>query len=76
MNKERELLKRIVKANIIDYITIIEEAEEILAQPEQGPIDLDQVDNHLKICDLSEDYRDGYCDGVVFAEREHRIGDK
>ncbi len=35
MSKERELLKRIVKADVADYIDIINEAEEILAQPEQ-----------------------------------------
>ena len=36
MSKERELLKRIVKADVADYIDIINEAEEILAQHEQG----------------------------------------
>ena len=36
MTKERELLKRIVKADVADYIDIINEAEEILAQPEQS----------------------------------------
>jgi len=43
--------------------------------PKREPIDLDQVDNHLKICDLSEDYRDGYSDGIIFAEKEHGIGE-
>ena len=42
-----------------------------LAPPKREPIDLDQVDKHLKICDLSEDYRNGYSDGIVFAEIEH-----
>ena len=45
-----------------------------LEPTKRDPIDLDQVDNHLKICDLSEDYRDGYSDGIIFAEREHGIG--
>ena len=49
--------------------------EYLLNQMEQTrePIDLDQVDKHLKICDLSEDYRDGYSDGIIFAERYHKI---
>jgi len=47
-----------------------------LAPPKRDPIDLDQVDNHLKICDLSEDYRDGYSDGIIYAEREHKIRGK
>ena len=38
MTKERELLKRIVKADVADYIGIISEAEEILAQPKQEPV--------------------------------------
>ena len=42
--------------------------------PKREPIDLDQVAKHLKICDLSEDYRNGYSDGIVFAEIEHGIG--
>ena len=44
--------------------------------PKQELIDLDQVDKHLKTCDLSEDYRDGYIDGIIFAEREHKIRGK
>lgn len=38
MSKERELLKRIVKADVADYIDIINEAEELLAQPEPEPV--------------------------------------
>ena len=45
-----------------------------VARPKRGSIDLDEVDKHLKICGLSEDYRDGYSDGIVFAEIEHGIG--
>ena len=44
--------------------------------PKREFIDLDQVDKHLKTCDLSEDYRDGYSDGIIFAEREHKIRGK
>ena len=44
--------------------------------PKREFIDLDQVDKHLQICDLSEDYRDGYSDGIIFAEREHKIRGK
>ena len=51
------------------------EGEPLYASPpKRDPIDLDQVDNHLKICDLSEDYRDGYSDGIIFAEKAHGIG--
>jgi hypothetical protein len=44
--------------------------------PKQNLIDLNQVDDHLKKCDKSEDYRDGYCDGIIYAEREHKIRGK
>ena len=40
MSKERELLQRIVKADIADYIDIIKEAIELLAQPEQATLKL------------------------------------
>jgi hypothetical protein len=45
MSKERDLLARIVKADVADYIDIINEAEEIFAQPEKDSIQylLDQV---------------------------------
>ena len=49
------------------------EIKELLAQPEQELIDLDQVDKHLEICDKSEEYKDGYSDGIVFAERHHNM---
>jgi len=39
-------------------------------------LDLDQIDRHLVLCDKSEDYREGYCDGVIYAEREHDIRGK
>ena len=45
----------------------------LAAQPESKPIDLDQIDKHLEICDHSEEYKDGYSDGIVFAERHHAI---
>ena len=44
------------------------------APPKREPIeliDLDKVDKHLEICDKSEEYRDGYSDGIVFTERHH-----
>ena len=40
-------------------------------QPEPELLDLDKVDKHLEICDKSEEYRDGYSDGIVFTERHH-----
>ena len=49
-------------------------SKELLDQPEQTKqelIDLDKVDKHLEICDKSEEYRDGYSDGIVFTERHH-----
>ena len=39
-------------------------------------INLDEVDAHWMLCDKSEDYRDGYCDGIIYAEREHKIRGK
>lgn len=52
----------------------IEEAiQELTAKPEKKIIDLNMVDKHLEICDLSEDYKDGYSDGIVYAEREHGV---
>lgn len=44
--------------------------------PKLELIDLNMVDEHLRKCDLSEDYRNGYSDGIVFAEREHGIRGK
>ena len=35
MNKERELLKKIVEANMVEYMQLMGEAKELLAQPEQ-----------------------------------------
>ena len=35
MSKERELLERIVKADMVEYMRLMDEAEELLAQPEQ-----------------------------------------
>jgi hypothetical protein len=34
MSKERELLVRIVEANMVQYMELMDEAEELLAQPE------------------------------------------
>lgn len=52
---------------------IDEAIEELTTKPEKKIIDLNIVDKHLEICDLSEDYKDGYIDGIVYAEREHGI---
>ena len=91
MSKERELLKRILKFIVpgednesLDYdLLLYSQILDLLAQPEQKPltinenlIDLNQVDKHLVLCDKSEDYRDGYCDGIIYAEREHDIRGK
>jgi hypothetical protein len=48
MSKERELLARVVRADIADYIDIIKEAEQLLAQPEQEPSSDDFMYNKLK----------------------------
>ena len=81
MSKERELLKVALDfldpkrwldsadQHVLNIIT--RDIEELLAQPEREPINLDKVDKHLEICDLSEDYRKGYSDGIVFAEIEN-----
>lgn len=69
MSKEREFI-RLWYENIELWKV---HAEELLAQPEKKIIDLNMVDNHLDICNLSEDYKDGYVDGIVYAEREHGI---
>jgi hypothetical protein len=37
MSKERELLVRIVEADMVEYMQLMGEAEELLAQPEQEP---------------------------------------
>ncbi len=38
MSKERELLVRIVEADMVEYMQLMGEAEELLAQPEQEPV--------------------------------------
>ncbi len=40
------------------------------------PLDLDQIDRHLEINDYSDEYRYAYCEGIIFAEREHGIRGK
>ena len=45
MSKERELLERIVNADMVEYMRLMDEVEELLAQPEQNNTQylLDQV---------------------------------
>ena len=44
--------------------------------PKPEPLDLNQIDRHLEINDYSDEYRYAYCDGIIFAEREHDIRGK
>ena len=39
-------------------------------------INLDTVDYHLQNSGKNEDYRDGYSDGIIYAERFHNIRGK
>ena len=43
--------------------------------PKREPLDLDQIDRHLEINDYSDEYRHAYCEGIIFAEKAHGIGE-
>ena len=73
MSKERELLYRWYRGarDRVDFNELYDTTVKLLTQPEPELLDLDKVDKHLEICDKSEEYRDGYSDGIVFTERHH-----
>lgn len=73
MNRERQLLKRwlIDFGKIHPDVELLKDTQALLAQPERESINLDKVDKDLEICGMSEDYRNGYSDGIVFAEIEN-----
>jgi len=95
MNKERELLERILVSGIFDS-NLFEDWEqyiqELLAQPEgitpreglteykkgyaKAEFDLKREPLGLEIMDVcgSEDYREGFKDGALYAEKCHDIG--
>jgi len=85
MSKEREVSKKIISTDdtcnwnfivedIGDYDHVyVNGVRYVEFQPKKEFIDLDKADKHLEICDKSEEYRDGYSDGIVFAERHHAI---
>jgi hypothetical protein len=70
--KERELLKKILATRWLDH-ELSCEVEELLEQPEQErePLGLEIMD----VCG-SEDYREGFKDGALYAEKCHDIGGK
>lgn len=64
--------------DLLELIAGINKIERILAQPEpepepRKPLNIADVENHLLLCDVDEGYIDGYIDGMVYAEREHKI---
>lgn len=73
MSKERELLKKVEYwySNEFpegDLYTSIKEIRKLLAQPEHKPLEFE--------IDGSFEYRDGFTDGVLYAEQQHGIGVK
>ena len=79
MSKERELLKKVIQDadDGVMSLSLYKEVMDYLAQPDtpvSKPLSIADVEAHLMICDdLDVGYIDGYIDGMVFAEREHKI---
>jgi hypothetical protein len=51
--------------------------EELLAQPEQEPLGFKMVEDFLELYEeVSYDYRQGFNDAVLWAEKQHGIGER
>ena len=73
MSKERELLKRWLagEANQIPtHVPLLIETQNLLAQPEHSEKGLKENISQMAV----EIYREGFKDGVRFAENHHGIG--
>jgi hypothetical protein len=72
MNKERELLVRIVEADMVEYMQLMGEAEELLAQPEQESFmfkDRELIGSLIAHDDM---YKKGYERGFAIARKDYK----
>ena len=77
MSKERELLKELITRDMVEYYypTLVKKVEELLAQPERGPLSDEEITKAFMQSDFgtwdSKSYRSGFRD----AEKAHGIGE-
>lgn len=75
MSKERELLIRAKSTLDIEYSEdLINDINELLAQPEQDPLSDDEIQDALIRCRQSTTWDYGFETGVKYAEKAHGIG--
>lgn len=79
MSKEREMIEKLCSFQMTysDWLLLIADAEELLAQPEQikrSALTAAEISKTLKLSRRSTEWDYGFEAGVGFAEKMHGIG--